>query len=153
MNITLNIFLNDFKIPAQSALTNRLFVNGWQLGKIYREILNDSNCEVEEVKAIGIAIDEDLEKPIASCFCGTICEEENLFQIFVRKSYRRKGIGSVLYNAVGSELEMNRPMQMWYDHSDAAGCFYYKNKNFWQEEIEIEEPSINIEIKKERIVS
>jgi len=124
MNI--EVYMNDdIREGAMKALKYRLFQTGWELGVIYRNI----KFEVDiNVPVILIAIVEGI--PVASAIhINDLYYDGCDFQIFVRKSYRRKGIGSELYNEMMKILNRTDPLRMCHDHTRAAECFYNKNRN------------------------
>lgn len=90
------------------ALKNRLFVSGWSLNGDLKEA---KNCT--ENKKISIAFENNI--PIGVAF-----DDGTQIEAFVRKSKRRKGIGSKLVNLVKTEnskagigLKMGQSEKFW----------------------------------------
>ena len=75
--------IHNVEKAADLALKNRLFVPGWQLGEILRNI-NRLKCE--------IALAFENETPIGICL-KIYYEPENQLHVFVRKRCRKQGIG------------------------------------------------------------
>lgn len=69
------------------AISNRLFINGWQLRSHLASIVNGYTDPVE----IEVSLAFDDEKPIAIAF-----KSNRVVQCFVRSTYREKGIGTNL---------------------------------------------------------
>jgi len=122
MNIHIDTYgIDELKKGAQIALSNRLFQIGWDLGWTYRYILQDYE---HNVSMILIATVDNI--PVASAVVDKrSCWE---FQVFVRKSYRRNGIGSSLYAEAMKAFNRTKPFKMCTDHFTPALHFYRSNK-------------------------
>src|SRR5690606_33705848 len=86
MNYEIKIHEGDeAKVAADIALKNRLYVSGWSLSGDLKAI----RCGHYKAK---VAVVYEQEKPVAV----GIQDSQGLTEIFVRKSYRRKKIGSTI---------------------------------------------------------
>ena len=101
MDLTFNVRNSKYepelaKVLALEAIGNRLFVNGWSLRELLFDIANNSdefdfssnnvNYDIVLVSDVGFS-------PIA---VGVTVKHSGLTMIFVRKYYRRQGIGSMI---------------------------------------------------------
>lgn len=77
---------------AKVAISNRLFIPRWTM----REYLNTLDIVFFNTK-VALAYDDD--KPIGVALCSDYPDKNHL-QVFIRKNYRRKGIGTNLLNIV-----------------------------------------------------
>lgn len=87
--------MEDQQLSATIAIHNRLFVPGWSLYGILKSIQNGSDCckivfALSEGKAIGVAVLESTNSPM---------------QLYVKKSFRRLGIGTSLVNAIKKDFD------------------------------------------------
>lgn len=121
MKIQKRLLDNELKIKADIALKNRLFVSGFDLSYLLQNIRSgqigykEANIVLEyvEEKAVGVAVyvfDRDFE-------------EESNVHVFVRKAFRRKGIGRKLIKSLNLPTEKNKL-------SVALGS--NESWNFWQ---------------------
>ena len=78
----------DCVTAASIALKHRLFVSGWRLSGDLKYI---KRCHNIEDARMAIAYDSDT--PVGVCLYN---QNTGLIQVFVRKSYRRRGIGRSL---------------------------------------------------------
>lgn len=69
------------------AISNRLFIGGWQLRSYLTSVVNGYADPVE----IEVSLAFDEEKPVAIAF-----KSNRVIQCFVRANYREKGIGTNL---------------------------------------------------------
>ena len=83
------------EVLALEAIGNRLFVNGWSLRELLIDIANKSSILCPEYKNnYDIVLVSNGEfNPIA---VGVTVKHSGLTMIFVRKKYRRQGIGSMI---------------------------------------------------------
>lgn len=97
--IAINTQMLENKNKAEIALKNRLFVSGWLLNKILNQVKNgfiSANLEIyyENELPVGVAVN---------------ITEENYndykTMIFVKKSYRNKGIGSKLIKQLNPSID------------------------------------------------
>lgn len=106
MEIQKRLLDNELKIKADIALKNRLFVSGFDLSYLLQNIRSgqigykEANIVLEyvEEKAVGVAVyvfDRDFE-------------EESNVHVFVRKAFRRKGIGKKLIKSLNLPTEKNK---------------------------------------------
>lgn len=106
MEIQKRLLDNELKIKADIALKNRLFVSGFDLSYLLQNIRSgqigykEANIVLEyvEEKAVGVAVyvfDRDFE-------------EESNVHVFVRKAFRRKGIGRKLIKSLNLPTEKNK---------------------------------------------
>lgn len=77
---------DEIRSGAKLALKNRLFVSGWEMSHFLKDYIE---CSVDELKPIVIAMCDKV--PI-----GCLMLYGNVYSIFVRKAYRRQGIGTAL---------------------------------------------------------
>ena len=111
---------------ADEALKARLYVSGWYLSECLRAIRADSSLETpielfkEKGKAVGVTI----------CF-------ENQIMVFVRKSHRRKGIGSILVKRLISNYNLT-------DFNVDWGI--YGSEFFWKKTVGINPLKSNVPI-------
>ena len=91
---------------AKLALRHRLFVNGWELGRYLRKLKVGDKDELLRVKLFLVAFREGV--PVG---CAIVRDGElsRMFVVFVRKAYRRRGIGTRLYKRAVKVLKPNRP--------------------------------------------
>lgn len=112
---------NELKIKADIALKNRLFVSGFDLSYLLQNIRSgqvgyrEANIVLEyiEEKPVGVAVhifDRDFE-------------EESNVHVFVRKAFRRKGVGRKLIKSLNLPKEKKKLSVAL--GSNASG-------NFWQ---------------------
>lgn len=112
---------NELKIKADIALKNRLFVSGFDLSYLLQNIRSgqvgyrEANIVLEyiEEKPVGVAVhifDRDFE-------------EESNVHVFVRKAFRRKGVGRKLIKSLNLPKEKKKLSVVL--GSNASG-------NFWQ---------------------
>lgn len=113
---------NELKIKADIALKNRLFVSGFDLSYLLQNIrsgqvgYNKANIVLEYVegKPVGIAVhvfDKDFE-------------EESNVHVFVKKAFRRKGIGKKLIKSLNLPKEKKKLSVAL--GSNASGDFWQK---------------------------
>lgn len=120
MNIKYVVFESESEIynACQIALTNRLYVPGWSIRSFLRS-------DRKEIKLIVLAYDG--ERPIA---LGIILEEKyyshSRFMVFVRKQYRRNGIG---LNIFKKSKEKYDKRLFFCRHNKASHCFFDKCDN------------------------
>ena len=109
---------NTNQEKARIAISNRLFVNNWSL---HDDLINirDGNYEYD------IELYYDHHKPIGII----VYSRRSIIGIFVRKKYRRQGIGTKLVNFVKSK----------YSTIEEASWGIYGSETFWQsQDIEID---------------
>ena len=119
------------KYAAQIIVKNRLFVNGWIMRDICRDILTDFKGGYESDQ---ISIAYDGETPIGAMihrhldYCDTV-------DTFVRVKYRGQGIGRRLVNeakhATGKYHQPNRTLRA-YEGAKGSIKFYEKCDVFCQ---------------------
>ena len=80
------------KALALEAIGNRLFVNGWSLRELLIDIANNSSPEYKNSYDIVLVSNGEFN-PVA---VGVTVKHSGLTMIFVRKKYRRQGIGSMI---------------------------------------------------------
>lgn len=80
------------EVLALEAIGNRLFVNGWSLRELLIDIANNSSLEYKNNYDIVLVSNGEFN-PIA---VGVTVKHSGLTMIFVRKKYRRQGIGSMI---------------------------------------------------------
>jgi len=80
---------------AKLALTHRLFVNGWMLRE---ELL----YAVDYPKLYDIKLEYKNKKPVA---VALLTKSDGLVSVFVRKEWRRKGLGTKLVNRFGDKVK------------------------------------------------
>lgn len=80
------------EVLALEAIGNRLFVNGWSLRELLIDIANNSSSEYKNNYDI-VLVNNGEFNPIA---VGVTVKHSGLTMIFVRKKYRRQGIGSMI---------------------------------------------------------
>ncbi len=116
--------VKNLKDGAQIALTYRLFVNGWYLRTCLKRVFIDSKVRTypKHMPSLILIAEED-NKPIA---CSLVLKNE--FQVFVRKPYRRKGIGSEMYRKSMEILDRKKRFTMILG-DDRVRSFYEKVKN------------------------
>jgi len=97
------------------AISNRLYVNGWTLRKVYStpELISLMVLAKFQGQYIGVACTTKARMRYRGCL-GT----PNI-GIFVRKKFRKKGVGSAMFNLIRS-IEKRRL------HTD--GNKFYRNK-------------------------
>ncbi len=105
---------NQNQINAQIAISNRLFKSGWHLNSILHQIKNG------ELAAIVNLHYED-NKPVA-VFVEVVEEDYYSYKsmIFVKKEYRKRGIGSTL-------LQKSNP-----DRKSIVGTGTNDSLKFWE---------------------
>ena len=103
VKVNIKIADNDLekKELARLALLTRLFVSGWSLSSELKglKMLGESYCISGKSYEIALAYIEETSCPVAVLTSQEI-RDYHAMQIFVKKRYRRKGIGTVLANAV-----------------------------------------------------
>ena len=115
----IHIYLpNSAHKAADIALKNRLYVSGWQLSYILKNIRSKQH----HFTGSKVAIYTSHGVPVGVA----VITKHNSIQAFVRQSERRKGIGSILVKAVAGEERYYAQQgivgseQFWYKN----GCFY-----------------------------
>ena len=124
MNTTTKIFRGKtIKNGAQIILSNRLFVRSWELGiRIRYFVSHGPDLYFKFFNPTLILVIYFDDKPIAasSVFDGEI-------HIFVRKSYRRNGLATSLFNQSMEILHRKNPFTMMYGVKGSTD-FYRKMK-------------------------
>lgn len=87
--------LNESAEFAKVAISNRLFVPLWTM----RQYLDPLDIVFFGTK---VALAYDNDRPIGVALCSDYPDKNHL-QVFIRKSYRRKGIGTNLLNIVNQK--------------------------------------------------
>ena len=82
------------------ASSYRLFVPGWMLSFIYREWVQEPEVILPNDK---IVLAFDSHKPIGAAVCCNQYKPEVM--LFVRKAYRRQGIGTKMVKMITHDLE------------------------------------------------
>lgn len=79
---------------ADIALKNKLFVSGWQLSRTLADVRKWNYCD-----RIILAYEDNIPVGVAVRNANNNC-----VQVFVKKAYRLKGIGSKLVKAIQKDL-------------------------------------------------
>lgn len=103
---------------AQLALSNRLFVNGWNMGSCLRDFLGMESPSKMITPSLILIVEDDYGKPIAASIVIN-----GLFQVFVRVKHRRIGIGSMMYRKSKELLKKKKAFSMLIG-DDRARIFY-----------------------------
>ena len=98
MSLSIEVSTCDYhaNMLCKIALYARLFVNGWALNSIMHTILRGGH------RGSIVALAWLDEAPVGVAVSTT----NGVLQVFVRKKYRRQGIGSKLVNAVKREKDV-----------------------------------------------
>jgi len=117
----------DFINAVKKARKHRLFVNGWYLGDKLRDIIYyySKGLVTSHTKTMipqYILIAEKDNTPVA---CSVVLK--NNIQIFVRKKYRRQGIGSLIFDKAMKITKRKKPFFMCVEDARQI-AFYSKNK-------------------------
>jgi GNAT superfamily N-acetyltransferase len=115
----IHIYLPDSTHRAADiALKNRLYVSGWQLSYILKDIRSGHQHQIGSKVAIYYEDKEPVGVAVITKYCSV--------QVFVRQSERRKGIGSALVKALSggqrcyAQQGIHGSEQFWYKN----GCYY-----------------------------
>ena len=80
---------------ASLALKHRLYVSGWELSRdliCARKWPDEYDIKLEYVKGVPVAV-------------ALLTKQDGFISLFVRKAYRRKGIGKKLVKRFGSKIK------------------------------------------------
>ena len=125
MRITIEVFMGEELVQgARKALSNRLFQSGWILGRDYHDIIYKYRAGLYPSGDLILIANDPSGKPIASAFS---CHGH--FQVFVRKMYRRQGIGSALYSMAMKTLQRKKSLEMGIEEDGDPGAFSFYQKN------------------------
>ena len=128
-----DLILNEIK----KCITNRLYVNGWSLRNIYLSILSPLTDDdlFDKIQLITVYEDGN-ENPIAvllysisGCSFPTFFLPKNAINVFVKRKYRKNGIGKQMIDIIcqQNEIETNK-VDVYTIYSGVEGSFDFYQK-------------------------
>lgn len=112
---------SEIKNNCDIALKNRLYVSGWSMSGEYLRGRKYGSSYLEYIDIYYIE-----SKPVGAITLTVV----NGLNIFVKKAYRRKGIGSILLSKMKESLDIQDWSEALYGECGIEGYeeFFHKNK-------------------------
>lgn len=116
---------NDLTEGASLALKYRLFVNGWSLVHNLHWFKKHGASLKKQYEHCQLLIAFDGTEPIGILLCDSVCS----VSVFIRKSFRKQGIGSQLIDALRAELSVKAQKELNAGYG-VQGSLTFWAKNF-----------------------